>query len=72
MKKLIFLLCATILLSTIISSCGNSISNKTEQTTNENYSCPMHPEITGDKPGTCPKCGMDLEKVESTMTDSTQ
>jgi hypothetical protein len=25
------------------------------------YSCPMHPEVTSDKPGTCPKCGMKLE-----------
>lgn len=24
------------------------------------YTCPMHPEVTSDKPGTCPKCGMDL------------
>jgi len=24
------------------------------------YVCPMHPEITSDKPGTCPICGMDL------------
>jgi Cu(I)/Ag(I) efflux system membrane fusion protein len=28
------------------------------------YQCPMHLEVTSDKPGTCPKCGMDLEKVE--------
>jgi membrane fusion protein, copper/silver efflux system len=27
------------------------------------YHCPMHPEITSDKPGTCPKCGMDLELI---------
>lgn len=26
------------------------------------YSCPMHPEVTSDKPGTCPKCGMALVK----------
>ena len=24
------------------------------------YYCPMHPEITSDKSGTCPKCNMDL------------
>ena len=24
------------------------------------YTCSMHPEITSNKPGTCPKCGMDL------------
>jgi hypothetical protein len=24
------------------------------------YTCPMHPEVKSDKPGKCPKCGMDL------------
>lgn len=24
------------------------------------YVCPMHPEVTSDKPGKCPKCGMNL------------
>lgn len=24
------------------------------------YTCPMHPEVISDKPGKCPKCGMDL------------
>ncbi|MCG3147734.1 MAG: Copper-exporting P-type ATPase [Verrucomicrobiae bacterium] len=28
------------------------------------YTCPMHPEVQSDKPGACPKCGMDLEPVE--------
>ncbi|MFH1958026.1 MAG: heavy metal-binding domain-containing protein [bacterium] len=27
------------------------------------YQCPMHPEVTSDKPGDCPKCGMKLEIV---------
>jgi FtsP/CotA-like multicopper oxidase with cupredoxin domain len=24
------------------------------------YGCPMHPEVTSDQPGRCPKCGMKL------------
>lgn len=27
------------------------------------YTCPMHPEIHQDHPGSCPKCGMALEPV---------
>jgi len=37
------------------------------------YTCPMHPEIRSDKPGSCPKCGMTLvsEKgVETSEEDS--
>lgn len=32
------------------------------------YICPMHPEVKQDKPGACPKCGMNLvpEKGEET------
>ena len=37
------------------------------------YVCPMHPEVTSDKPGECPKCGMtmgekkmDMKKAEDT------
>ena len=26
----------------------------------DKYYCPMHPEVTSDKPGNCPKCGMRL------------
>ena len=28
------------------------------------YTCPMHPEILQDEPGSCPICGMALEPVE--------
>ena len=30
---------------------------------NARYTCPMHPEIQQDGPGTCPKCGMALEPM---------
>ncbi len=29
------------------------------------YTCPMHPEINATKPGSCPKCGMNLVKGNS-------
>lgn len=28
------------------------------------YICPMHPDVVMDKPGTCPKCGMELIGVK--------
>lgn len=33
--------------------------------TKEQYTCPMHPEVQQDKPGSCPKCGMRLVKAET-------
>lgn len=31
----------------------------------DTYTCPMHPEITQNAPGKCPKCGMNLVKKSS-------
>ncbi|MFO7760391.1 MAG: heavy metal translocating P-type ATPase [Thermodesulfobacteriota bacterium] len=28
------------------------------------YTCPMHPEIKQEQPGSCPKCGMALEQAD--------
>ncbi|MEM9594150.1 MAG: efflux RND transporter periplasmic adaptor subunit [Acidobacteriota bacterium] len=33
------------------------------------WTCPMHPEILQDEPGSCPICGMDLVTVEGAPTD---
>ena len=30
------------------------------------YTCPMHPEVVQDHPGSCPKCGMALEPRDGT------
>jgi hypothetical protein len=27
------------------------------------YTCPMHPSVKSDKPGSCPVCGMELQPV---------
>lgn len=29
----------------------------------QQYTCPMHPEIIQDHPGSCPRCGMTLEPI---------
>ncbi len=26
----------------------------------QNWTCPMHPEVVRDEPGQCPECGMNL------------
>ena len=36
-----------------------------QQETKALYHCPMHPNFTSDRPGTCGICGMDLVKSES-------
>lgn len=39
------------------------------KTTSELYSCPMHPEVTGEKGAECTECGMELtEKVAQSAT----
>ncbi len=32
------------------------------------YTCPMHPEVVSDEPGSCPKCGMTLMPRETQAT----
>ena len=43
-----------------VSNTTNLVS-VTDSTDTKTYTCPMHPEVISDKPGQCPKCGMDLE-----------
>ncbi|WP_075654527.1 heavy metal translocating P-type ATPase [Pseudochrobactrum sp. B5] len=33
------------------------------------YTCPMHPEVIRDEPGSCPICGMALEPVMPSLDD---
>ena len=40
--------------------CNDSKKKTEKKNVAMTYTCPMHPEVTSDKPGKCPKCGMDL------------
>ena len=46
---------AMMLASVLMAGCVNK-----EETQKETYTCPMHPTVISDRPGTCPVCGMDL------------
>lgn len=54
--------------------CKQSASNNTNSSKEqiaEVYTCSMHPEVESDKPGKCPKCGMELiKKDENNHPDS--
>ncbi len=50
------------------SSCNTKHDHAHQEAATVQHTCPMHPQIIQDKPGTCPICGMDLVKVNTTGT----
>lgn len=38
------------------------MKNVTQKKEKATYCCPMYPDVTGNKPGTCSKCGMNLTR----------
>ena len=73
MKNKILLIASLAIFTIAFSSCGNSTTENKQTTSIDTtklekgavfYQCEMNPEVISDKTGTCPKCGMDLVKVE--------
>src|SRR4051812_20583403 len=63
-----FLLLIVYCLLPVFIACKESknIQPQTQAAAQETYTCPMHPQIIKDKPGSCPICGMDLVKKTAT------
>ena len=71
MKKLVVILVFAVSTALVFNACSGSSKSGTEQTVKKEYTCPMHPEVISDKPGKCPKCGMELvEKVSGNKQDT--
>jgi hypothetical protein len=67
--KSIILVVFTIIFCSVQNIFAQNTSGKQDTTLRKDtekiiYTCPMHSEIISDKPGTCPRCGMELVKVE--------
>lgn len=60
-QKIIFFLISVALM---FSSCKSKHENQTDNKNSEYYTCPMHPSVRSNSPGTCPVCGMALIKAE--------
>lgn len=63
MKKSVFFL---MLLTSITMSCG---SEKTELSQDQQYACPMDPDVVGKKGEKCTKCGMELTELVDASHD---
>ena len=48
----------------LFTACAQKEEKKTSQEKAQTYTCPMHPQIVKDGPGSCPICGMDLVPFE--------
>lgn len=49
--------------------CGMDLIEQPKLQVSTEYTCPMHPEIIKDEPGSCPICSMDLVPMEPTESE---
>lgn len=62
MKQKIIFLSITIILA--LAGCKSKNENHAGHDSGTYYTCPMHPSVKSNSPGSCPVCNMSLIKVE--------
>ncbi len=62
MKQKVFFLSITILFA--LAGCKSKNENHAGHDSGSYYTCPMHPTVKSNSPGSCPVCNMSLIKVE--------
>ncbi len=78
MKRFLFIALMFLSFGLVFTACNSGNSEKENSNTGtdkkeqlaegEMHTCSMHNEVMSSKPGTCPKCGMKLEKQKMTAT----
>ena len=67
-KVLILLIIITTTFAGFAQTGKNKMPAKKEAVAQQvKYTCPMHPNVTSDKPGKCAECGMDLTKSKKEL-----
>ncbi|MFN4219293.1 MAG: heavy metal-binding domain-containing protein, partial [bacterium] len=69
---IIFLFCIFLLVNFNACYENKSVEKrevKTEKSHKVVYTCPMHPQVKQDKPGSCPICKMDLVPIDDSKKD---
>ena len=64
MKAIKIILTGVLLSTMLLTACSNNKKGQmtTQAKSDAKYTCPMHPQILEDHPGSCPICGMALVK----------